>query len=194
MSVIFGIKEKKEIIIAGDKRICDISGKFISDEKQKVIAINAHLCIASAGNIAIQQAIINDVEASGNKDNLLVEDLLDIIDSFYKRVVERQCDSIYNLPFYCLIAGKGKDGKGYLYNAGRFKSGFCYKEVSMALYPPADVKADCNQIFVKNYKLYHKDFCRRTVVEISNVSNVVSPVGDEWIYNIALGKGRFIEF
>lgn len=194
MSVIFGIKEKNQIIVAGDKRASNINGEFISDEMQKVIAINDCLCMASAGSMAIEKAILKEVEASGNKNNLLAEDLIDIVASFYVKVVENQCDSIYNLPFYCLIAGKGRDGKGHLYNAGRFKAGFDYKEVPMALYPPADAKADCNQIFVKNYKTHHKNFCKRTVVEISEISNIVSPVGNEWIYDIVSGKGRLNEF
>lgn len=150
--------------------------------------------MASAGSVAIEKTIIKDIEASGNKDNLFVEELIYIIESFYAKVVEKQCDSIYNLPFYCLVAGKGRDGNGYLYNAGRFKKGFDYKEVPMALYPPADAKVDCNQIFVKNYKLHHEDFCKRTVCEISKISDIVSSVGNEWIYNIALGKGELIEF
>lgn len=194
MSVIFGIKEKEVIIVAGDRRASAIDGAFISDEMQKVVAINDWLCMASAGSVAIEKAIIKDIEASGNKDNILVEDLIYIIESFYAKVVEKQCDSIYNLPFYCLIAGKGRDGKGYLYNAGRFKNGFDYKEVPMALYSPADAKVDCNQIFVKNYKLHHEDFCKRTVCEISKISNIVSSVGNEWVYNIVLGKGELIEF
>ena len=36
MSVIFGIKEKEVIFVAGDKRASDIDGAFISDEMQKV--------------------------------------------------------------------------------------------------------------------------------------------------------------
>lgn len=64
----------------------------------------------------------------------------------------------------------------------------------MALYPPADAKVDCNQIFMKNYKLHHEDFCKRTVCEISKISDIVSSVGNEWIYNIASGKGELIEF
>ena len=111
MSVIFGIKEKEVIIVAGDRRASAIDGAFISDEMQKVVAINDWLCMASAGSVAIEKAIIKDIEASGNKDNILVEDLIYIIESFYAKVVEKQCDSIYNLPFYCLIAGKGRDGK-----------------------------------------------------------------------------------
>lgn len=44
------------------------------------------------------------------------------------------------------------------------------------------------------YKLHHEDFCKRTVCEISKISNIVSSVGNEWVYNIVLGKGELIEF
>lgn len=66
MSVIFGIKEKEVIIVAGDRRASAIDGAFISDEMQKVVAINDWLCMASAGSVAIEKAIIKDIEASGN--------------------------------------------------------------------------------------------------------------------------------
>lgn len=46
MSVIFGIKEKEVIIVAGDRRASAIDGAFISDEMQKVVAINDWLCMA----------------------------------------------------------------------------------------------------------------------------------------------------
>lgn len=195
MSVIFGIREEDKIIVTGDKRSSSIEGNFISDDMQKVVTVNEHLCIAFGGNASIQNAILKNVESTDNKETLLVEDLLDIINLFYQKIIENQCDVIYGYPFYCLIAGKGKDGKGHLYNAGKFKNGFAYKETPMALYPPADADiGECNAIFVKNYKLHHKDFYKRTVREIAQISSVVSSTGNCWIYGLGTHKGQISEF
>lgn len=64
----------------------------------------------------------------------------------------------------------------------------------MTLYQIADVKPDdCNQIFVKNYKLHHDDFCERTVRGISSISKIVSPTGNKWVYNISSKKENMYE-
>ena len=195
MTVIFGIKGNNKITVVGDRRCSSISGEFISDDMQKVIPINDYLCIAFAGNAAIGNAIMKNVEATGKKEALLVEDLLEIINSFYKKVVENGCNVIYGYSFYCLIAGKGKDGKGHLYSAGKYKNGFEYKEVPMALYSPVDASNDaCNKIFVKNYKLFHKDFEKRTVKEISQLCSTVSPTGNIWTYELDTHIGKIREF
>lgn len=195
MSVIFGIVEGKSIIIAGDKRASSVDGVFISDNEQKVTEINEHLGIATAGNVAIEKAILKNVEDRENKEFMVIDDFVEIIRDFYNKVIENQCDSIFNLPFYCLIAGRGSDGKGHLVNAGRFKNGFAAKEVPMALYPPNDLDQDkCNQIFAKNYKLYHTQFCERTVREVAELSKLVSVIGNKWVYECKSGKGRIYNF
>lgn len=195
MSVIFGIREEDKIIVAGDKRLSSTEGKFISDDGQKVIAINDRLAIATAGNVAIEKAILKDIEKSCDTSIMTTDDVIEIIQNFYKRVLENDCASIYLLPFYCLIAGIGRDGNAHLVNSGKFKEGFGAKDAPMALYHPADTEQnDCNQIFAKNYKLHHSDFCERTVQEISAISKMVSPTGDKWIYDIKIHKGCLYSF
>lgn len=94
-----------------------------------------------------------------------------------------------------LIAGKGKDGKNHLYNAGKFTGGFVYKEVPMALYPPKNASQDeCNKIFMKNYCVIKTEFWKKTVKEISQLSDLVSPTGECWIYDFDTCIGRIIEF
>lgn len=41
----------------------------------------------------------------------------------------------------------------------------------------------------KNYKLHNSEFVEKTIKEIANISNLVSPTGNKWIYNIATEKG-----
>lgn len=132
MSVIFGIIEHEKIIIAGDKRLSSIEGKFISDDGQKVVAINDRLAIATAGNAAIEKAILTDIEKSCDASNMTTDDLVGIIQNFYKRLLENNCGSIYMLPFYCLFAGMGREGNAHLVNAGKFYFQFIGKIIMMA--------------------------------------------------------------
>lgn len=195
MSVIFGIKENSRIIIAGDKRGSSVDGKTISDDLDKVLVINDHLAFASAGNAAIEKAISIDLSKATNKDNLSTDDLLDIIRAFYQRVIDTNCNSILSLPFYFLIAGKGRNGNASLISGGNIKGRLDAKEVPMALYPPADAKMqECCDCFVKNYKLHNADFSKRTIREISDISHLVSPTGNKWIYSIATAKGTLFSF
>lgn len=82
MSVILGLKTKDIVIIAGDKRICNINGKVISEQSEKVHIINNHLAYASGGNDAMGKFFLNSIE---DAENLYVEDLIAIIQSSYKK-------------------------------------------------------------------------------------------------------------
>lgn len=195
MSVIFGIKENNRIIIAGDKRGSSIDGKTLSDDLDKVLMINDHLAFSSAGNTAIEKAISIDLNKATNKDCLTTDDLLDIIKAFYKRVADTNCDAILALPFYFLIAGKGRDGNASLISGGNIKGRLDAKDVPMALFPPADAKMqECCDCFAKNYKLHNSEFVEKTIKEIANISNLVSHTGNKWIYNIATEKGMLFSF
>lgn len=195
MSVIFGIVEKNSIIIVGDRRASSVDGNFISDDEQKVMEINEHLGIVTSGNVAIGKAILKNIDSKEDRAYMVIDDLVKVIQEFYKDIVRKQCNSIYNLPFYCLIAGEDSDGKGHLVNAGRFKNGFAAKEVPMALYSPNDVEQDtCNQIFARNYKLFRSQFCERTVQDIARLSKTVSFTGNKWIYNCASRSGKMYLF
>lgn len=195
MSVIFGIKESGRIIIAGDKRGSSIDGKILSDNLDKILVVNNHLAFASAGNAAIEKTISMDVNKVTNKDDLSTDDLLDIIKAFYQRVIDTNCNGILSLPFYFLIAGKGRSSNASLISGGNIKGRLDAKEVPMALYPPADAKMqECCDCFAKNYKLHNADFSERTIREISDISQLVSPTGNKWIYNIATAKGTLFSF
>ena len=87
--------------------------------------------------------------------------MIEIIDDFYKHIIENNCISIYICLFCCSIDSMGKDEKSYLIKEEKFKTGFATKDTPMALYHPTDTKQDdCKQIFVKNYKMHHGDFVR----------------------------------
>ncbi|MBQ6708818.1 MAG: hypothetical protein IJM97_07720 [Clostridia bacterium] len=195
MSVIFGIKETNSIILGSDKRGSTKEGIFITDYLNKIIVINEHLALASAGNAVVEKAIMLDINNMVNKALLNTHDLLNIIKSFYIRVANANCSNILDLPFYFLIAGKGNDGKACLISGLNKNGAIDAKEVPMALYPPADVKMQfCCDCFAKNYHANNDTFVEKTIKDISNVSDLVSSTGNKWIYNITTEKSEFFSF
>ncbi|MCD8180313.1 MAG: hypothetical protein LUF26_02360 [Firmicutes bacterium] len=195
MSVIFGIDEPGKIYICGDRRGSTAEGKLINDNLQKVIEIHPSLAFASAGNAAIELAIKKEIEKSNNRNELTTNGLIDIIENFYNRVRAVNEAFILNLPYYCLIAGKATDGAGALISLACKQGNLSYKSVPMALYHPADAdQKQCNLIFARNYKSNYKDFCENTVREISEISYVVSPTGDKWIFDKTTGTGTLYTF
>ena len=86
MSVIIGLKIDDKIILAGDKRGSTETGKLLTDELEKVIPINKSLCIAMAGNHAMEQAILSKLHEKEKLENMCIEDLLDNTHEIYMRV------------------------------------------------------------------------------------------------------------
>ena len=195
MSVIFGIKENNCVIIAADKRGSDIDGNLITDECEKITVINDHLAYASAGNAAIEKAIALETKKLASIEKLTTDDLHEVIRSFYNRVQELSIQSILYLPFCCVIAGKGSRNKLSLVSISCFRGVFSANEVPMVLWPPdKSVQQACINSFVSNYHLHHSDFAKRTVYDISCLSKLVSPSGNQWIYNFETDKGEYSSF
>lgn len=195
MSVIFGIHEKNQIVIAGDKRVSTADGNFISDDWEKVIVINDHLAFVSAGNAAVEKAIMADIHKHPNINQLSSGDLCEIIRAFYERVKREGIVNILALPFCCLIAGKNKDGEPTLISCGCFKMKYDFAIVPMALYPPTrESHQACTNSFAKNYKLHHDTFPERTIEDISKISTLVSPTGSKWTYNLEHQTGQLESF
>ena len=193
MSVIFGIDEPNQIIICGDKRASSKEGQFINDELQKVTVVNTHLAFVSAGNAAIEKALQIDISKSDVVDT--VDDIVSIIETFYKRVVETAAKTILMYPFCCLIAGKTNNDESALVSLSCMKGKLTYQKAPMALFPPAGTSIDeCNNAFVRNYKLHHDLFCELTVQDIAKISSVVSSTGTKWVYNKITGIGTQTEF
>jgi len=195
MSIIFGIKENDEIIIAGDKRGTNILNGSYSDDEDKITVINEHLVFATAGNVSIKKAILMDVHKLSNIENMTTEDLIDAITSFYKGINEKGITGLISMQFSFLIAGQSKNDNASLISGSNIRGRYSVFEVQMALYPPEDVKNElCCQIFANNYNLHHSSFVENTISEIAVLSDYVSITGDKWIYNIHLKKGRFLSF
>jgi len=192
MSVIFGIKEEKMIILAGDTRTSSINNITLSDDCQKVMPINEQLCIAIAGNFAIGIAIQMKIDKS-NVHNLKVNDIIKIIDNFYK--IGSDTNTISNFPFSCLIGGTDYNNKPCLI-AINVKNGVVQiNDVNVMLYHPCDTNPhDCYDIFAKNLKYNHETFAEQTIKEISSISKVVSPNGHKWVYDFTVGKGKLYSF
>lgn len=195
MSVIFGLKIDDTLILAGDKRGSTKGGQLLTDELNKVIPINKALCIATAGNHAIEQAILSDLHKKENLDNLCVEDILDTIHEFYIRVAKTGAASIGMLPFSFIVAGTKRNGTPDLV-AGQNKKGVVdYKSVPAILFHPSDCSAErCNTILASNLRFNRSIFVEQTVLDIARISEVVSTTGDKWIYNIEAKEGALSSF
>ena len=175
--------------------VARIDGETFSDNLDKVITVNDQLAFACAGNAAIEEAIVIDLNKKENKECLTTDDLLEIINLFYERVKNTNNNAILGLPFYFLIAGKGRGGNASLISGGNIKGNIDAGEVPMALYPPADVEMrECCNCFARNYKFYNAEFVEKTIKEIANISTLVSPTGNKWIYDISEEKGMFFSF
>jgi len=195
VSVIFGIREKNSVIIAADKRGTSISGGLLSDTINKVTMVNNHVAFACAGNAAIEKAIQIDLEKITRVENLLTDDLLNVIKQFYKKAADNLCSSILAMPFCFLASGRSRSGNACLLSGGFFNGNLEAKEVSMALYPPADAKMkECCNIFARNYNMHYDRFVEQTISDISRMSKLVSSTGDKWVYNSILKIGTMSSF
>ena len=195
MSVIFGLKIDDTIILAGDKRGSTESGQLLTDELHKVIPINKALCIATAGNHAIEQAILSDLHKKENLEKLCIEDILDTIHEFYIRVAKTGVTSIGMLPFSFIVAGARRNGAPDLV-AGQNKKGLIdYKSVPAILFHPSDCSAErCNTILASNLRFNRSMFIEQTILDIAKISKVVSATGDKWIYNVEAKEGVLSSF
>lgn len=195
MSVIFGIKNPEEIIIAGDKKITYINDEPIPDDFKKLTVINECVSFVCGGTVAAEHSIQREIEKTCDPSALRTDDVLQIIQDCCENLTKTQQMIIFSHPFACLIAGKNREGTASLISCNMFKGTFCAQEVPMKLYPPADVKMEiCNQIFAKNYNLHRVEFVERTIKEVSAASKYVSSSGDKWIYNINVGTGKLYSF
>lgn len=67
------------------------------------------------------------------------------------------------------------------------------KEVPMMLYQPADCDFNkCANILCKNIKQHFKDFPKRTIQEISKLSDLVSDSGNMWMYDMKMDESKFV--
>lgn len=189
MSVILGYQTQDKIVIAGDRRVCNVDGIVISEEEQKVYQVNEHLCFASAGR-AVMTKVINDKVAKVNADKLYIDDIDKIVSDFYQNAKDKDIPSIYMLPSYLLVAGLNREGKSgiysIIYNAGHEDK----KYIPMIIFNPADMSnMDCAIIMGDNIKKYGLSFVENTIKEISEKSIWVNDKYNMWIFDKKHSEG-----
>ena len=195
MSVIFGIKNKDNLVIAGDRRGSTKSGETISDNIKKVKMINNQVAIATAGNAAIEVAITNSIENITDINSLTTDDVVTIISEFYGKVQNAKVSFILSLPFVFIVAGNGKNGHPSLISGVFSKGILSASEVPMVLFHPEDTSQNvCNNIFAKYYHTDYNNFVEKTISDVSKLSNLVSSNGDKWIYSYYSKTGCLLSF
>ena len=197
MTVLLGAKTEKTVILAGDNRGTNKNTDETQDILEKVHPINNHLCVASAGTLAISEAILMNVNKMVYVDDLFIEDIIETIEKFYDDAQTYHLVKIQKMVASFLIGGMKKDGKTGLFtihnNSGRVKT----EEIStiFTIIPPEDVSINvASTIMIKNVKNHQINFIEQTVQEISESSRFVSPTGDKWIYDAISDTCRMESF
>lgn len=194
MSVLIGFISQNIVILAGDKRGSDKNGNILKNDIEKVIPINNHLAIACAGNMAIGKAVLIDINKIENKSQMVVEDVINVIQKFYKDLIDKELKSLIQYQASFLVGGINNSGKTALFTIHNHNGQLKITEVvdiPFEIIPPEDIRMDraCN-ILMKNLQLSPKRYIERAIYEISEISNLVSKDGDKWTYDIRANSSR----
>lgn len=186
MSVILGKKTENIVILAADKRLMNlIKGEVVSDDANKLIIVNEHLAIACAGNAAIQKAIEIELDKLTSKEQLFVEDIIEVIRGFYDRIKSAKAETLLSTSAFFIIGGLNRKNNIDLISGSYSQRQLEFsKSEETALFPPYDVDMKiCSEVYISNFYNYTEVFVEKTVKEISELSTVVSKCGDKWVYD-----------
>lgn len=198
MSTIMGIKTNNIVILGADKRLSTYQNKFVSDNSDKIIVVNNHLAIASAGNAAIQKAIEIDIgNLEKEKHLLFIEDGLEVIINLFKKLEDAKAKTVLSCSSYVILGGldRKRDMKlvSVSYSHGQLQ--YSEAQANIIIFPPSDVSMKkCLEIYVENYNLYPEIMIEKTVEDISDISAVVSRCGNKWIYDNRSKQSKKIDF
>lgn len=193
MSVIMGVKTDNVVILAGDKRGSDKCGNTLRNDLIKVVSINNHIGMASAGSKQIGDGILLDINKMDNIENLFVEDIVDYIKVFYERLVEKDLKYLMSQPASFLIGGLRRNKTIGLYRIDNHSGKPDIKdiEIPFMIVPPNDVNMDeASTIFIRNFKKFPQNFIEKTIDDISKISRLVSGDGDKWTYDIRYNASK----
>lgn len=197
MSVIFGYIEKDKVYLASDNRKTDIDGNFVSDDDIKIEAVNSKTAVAFAGNYAAQYFFLKCYKERPGYLNWFVNDLAINIWSMCDAITKMDKDwakAIANSIACFLVAGKTKDNEIKLFAITLKQRHIDLKEVPMMLFHPQDCDfKECANILCKNINIHPNDFAKRTIVEVSQISKLVSSTGNVWMYDNKKDKSEFIK-
>lgn len=197
MSVIFGYIEKDKVYLASDNRKTDVDGNFVSDDDIKIEAVNNKTAVAFAGNYAAQYFFLKCYQERPGYQNWFVNELASNIWSMCDAITKMDKDwakAIANSIACFLVAGKTKDDEIKLFAITLKQRHIELKEVPMMLFQPRDCDfKECANILCKNINIHPNDFAKRTIVEVSQISKLVSSTGNVWTYDNKKGKSEFIK-
>lgn len=196
MSVVFGYVGKDGVYLASDNRITDTEGNFVSDDDIKIEVVNSKTAVAFAGNYVAQNFFLKCYKERPGYQNWFVNDLASNIWAMCDAITKMNMDwakAIANSIACFLVAGKTKDNEIKLFAVTLKKGHIDLKEVPMMLYQPADCDFNkCANILCKNIKQHFKDFPKRTIQEISKLSDLVSDSGNMWMFDIKKNESKFV--
>lgn len=193
MSVILAYQTDNEIIVAGDRRACKADGEIVSEDAPKVFQVNEKLCFACAGSSVIASIISKEISKLDATD-LRVEDVGEIVDTFYENAKEKDVPGVYMLPSSLIIAGENREGDIKIY-AINYRNGISDKKyVSMIIFNPADMSnQECAEIMIKNIRRFGNEFAKYTIKKIAAKSQWVNAKYDLWTINKKNKVSKFLE-
>lgn len=201
MSVIMAYKTEDKIYLGADNRASNPEDVVISDKVKKIIEVNNNVAVAFAGYYKNQVLFEYGIANVKNIDSLRVEDIFVHIKAMYLSY-ENNCDKEYaklalSVDSSFIIVGKNKKNECCIY-AWSYLDGKLENEPTLtdiSLFNPYDVAMEvCTKFYVKNIYTNFNEFVQKTVKDIAEESNVVSPSGDIWIYDIKTGKSSSEHF
>ena len=195
MSVILGYKTKDKIYLAADNRLSTIDNKLISDNSKKIVVINNCLAIAFSGNHAAQalfESVLNGIKNEKARDMRVEDALLHIASMSIS--FQLNPNNLYSTSCF-IIAGKNRDNECCIHAASYVREQFEHTKTDIILFNPVDLDMKtCAECYIKNIKFSHQDFMQKTIKEIAVKSEVVSPSGDIWIYDLIKDEGSLEHF
>lgn len=198
MSVIMAYKTKDKIYLAADNRVSTPEDIPIRDDENKIVVVNNNVAIAFAGYRGTQTIFENMIK-NRNKDFRIEDALLCIkIIYWFCKIpwYKKYMKNILKFGSRFIVAGKNKKDECCIYTVS-FLHGKLEKPslTDRFMFPPSDVSAKvCCDIYAKNAMNFHSDFMQRTVKDIAKVSEIVSPSGDIWTYDMNTGKSTLEHF
>lgn len=178
-----GYKEKGKIYLAADNRVTNKKDSSYSDKFSKLIILNDRLAMVCSGSRLAQERFMNYIKDK-NTNKWTIDDL-----EFNLNILCCSLNILNNMDVnkegaYFIFGGLNKNDKMVMMSASWNHQIYSGGSVELVLYPPEDVDMQtCCNIFIPNLHEHFPAFMKKTIKEISEKSNMVSPSGDVWTYD-----------
>lgn len=198
MSVILGYKAEGKIYLAADNRTVTLEEVLSRDDVNKIVVVNNDVAVAFAGYGGTQKLFESMIK--DNTKDFKVDDAIVCIKRIYWLCkflwFKKGAKNVLYLGSRFIVAGKNKKGECCMYTVSFLHGKLEQPSLTdRFIFPPFDADAKlCCDIYARNVINHRNDFIQRTIKDIAKISNVISPSGDIWIYDMKTGKSTSEHF